>query len=210
VGDVSYTTTITYGSEHVFNAASTLYASVAALSSTKFVVAYTDGGNSSHGTAIVGDVSDTTTITYGSEHVFNSANTMLFHSGGVAPFSATEFVVGYENTTDNDGRVIVGTVSGNTISYGNQTSFNAGSSSRNVTVVALSNPTFVVAWDDESDSNKGKTKVGSYTPTSVTLRGFTARPAAGMNGFVLPLALVALGAVGGIVLLWVRRKTTAD
>ncbi|MBL7183898.1 MAG: hypothetical protein ISS50_05550 [Anaerolineae bacterium] len=43
----------------------------------------------------------------------------------------------------------------------------------------------------------------SGDPTAVTLTRFTARPAGG-NGFVLPLALVALGAVG--MLLWVRRR----
>ena len=46
--------------------------------------------------------------------------------------------------------------------------------------------------------------------TVVTLARFVARSVAGGNSFALPLALVAVGAVGGIVLLWVRRKTTAD
>jgi len=64
IGDVSGTT-ITYGSEYVFNAASTGYNSAAALSSDKFVVAYRDSGNSLYGTAVIGDVSGTT-ITYGS------------------------------------------------------------------------------------------------------------------------------------------------
>lgn len=44
-------------------------------------------------------------------------------------------------------------------------------------------------------------------PTAVTLQRFTARRAGGVNGFVLPLPLVALGAVGGALLLraWRRR-----
>ena len=46
-----------FGSEYVYNSASTAYNSAAALSETKFVVAYRDDGNSAYGTAIVGDVS---------------------------------------------------------------------------------------------------------------------------------------------------------
>ena len=45
----------------------------------------------------------------------------------------------------------------------------------------------------------------SYYPTVVTLARFVARSAGGGNGFVLPLALVAVGAVGGLVL-WAWRR----
>jgi len=41
----------------VFNSASTGYTSFAVLSSTKFVVTYSDGGNSGFGTAVIGDIS---------------------------------------------------------------------------------------------------------------------------------------------------------
>jgi hypothetical protein len=170
VGQVSGTT-ISYGSESVFDSVVANYVSVAALSDTKFVVAYADGGNSWYGTAIVGQVSGMT-ISYGSEAVFNPADTALYHSGGVAGLSATTFVVGYRNSGDRDGRVVVGTVSGsNAIVFGNQVSYNAGSSSYDVTVAALSESKFVVAWDDESNSDYGMAKVGmsSITPTGVHL-----------------------------------------
>jgi hypothetical protein len=149
---------ISFGSETVFNSADTADVSVAALTDSKFVVAYMDLGNSDYGTAIVGQVTAGTTISYGSETVFNSAATHLFHSGGVARLSATTFVVGYENAGDSDGRVVVGTVSGSAITFGHQVSFNAGSDSYDVTVVGLS-PKFVVAWDDESNSDYGTAKV---------------------------------------------------
>jgi hypothetical protein len=42
--------------------------------------------------------------------------------------------------------------------------------------------------------------------TAVTLTRFTAKLAGGGNGFVPPLALVALGAVGGVLLLRARRR----
>jgi hypothetical protein len=71
-----------------------------------------------------------------------------------------------------------------------------------------------VGQQDASDQGSG----GSYTlnggfwnpdsggPTVVTLARFVARSAGGGNGFVLPLALVALGAVGGTLLLRARRR----
>ena len=46
--------------------------------------------------------------------------------------------------------------------------------------------------------------MGEVGPTAVTLRRFAAGLAGGVNGFVLPLALVALGAVG--LLVWRRQK----
>jgi hypothetical protein len=51
--------------------------------------------------------------------------------------------------------------------------------------------------------------VTDYYPTVVTLARFVARSVGGGNGLALPLALVALGAIVAM-LLWVRRRTTAD
>jgi len=42
-------------------------------------------------------------------------------------------------------------------------------------------------------------------PTAITVQRFTARSAGGGNGFVLPLALVALG-IGGLALVWRRSR----
>ena len=54
---------------------------------------HADDGNLGHGTAVVGDVSGTT-ITYGSEYVFNAAGT---GSVSGAAFSPTQFVVAYRD-----------------------------------------------------------------------------------------------------------------
>ena len=48
--------------------------------------------------------------------------------------------------------------------------------------------------------------LGESGPTAVTLASFTARLAGSMSGFVLPLALVVLGAVGGTLVVWARRR----
>jgi hypothetical protein len=69
-----------------------------------------------------------------------------------------------------------------------------------------------VSGDQVIFSGVDSTDLGSYftlgegTPTAVTLSDFTASPARGGYGFVLPLALVAVGAVGGTLLLRARRR----
>ena len=100
--------TITHGSEYVFNAADTNHISAAALSSGKFVVAYSDAGNSNHGTAVIGNVSGTT-ITYGSEYKFNAASSEYISA---AALSEGKFVVAYKGPGAPDyGAAVIGTVS---------------------------------------------------------------------------------------------------
>ncbi|UCD92442.1 MAG: hypothetical protein JSV43_00470, partial [Methanobacteriota archaeon] len=90
VGDVTGST-ITFGSEQVVNPARTYFVSAAALSSSRFVVAYEDRANSRYGTAVVGEVSGST-ITCGSEYVFNYAYTVYISPTAL---SSSKFVVAY-------------------------------------------------------------------------------------------------------------------
>ena len=50
---------ISYGSEYVFNSASTQYISISIIDNTHFVVGYRDDGNSCYGTAIIGTLPST-------------------------------------------------------------------------------------------------------------------------------------------------------
>jgi len=68
-------TEITFGSEYVFNMASTSDISLDNLSLSKAIIVYKDGGgNFNQGAAIIANISGST-ITYGSEYVFNPAVT---------------------------------------------------------------------------------------------------------------------------------------
>ena len=97
---------ISYGSEYVFNSASTYDISVSALDSTHFVVGYQDSSNSYYGTAIIGTISGST-ISYGSEYVFNQAKTSYI---SVSAIDSTHFVVGYCDRGNSDyGTAIIGT-----------------------------------------------------------------------------------------------------
>ena len=117
VGTVSGNS-ITFGSEVVFNSATTI-ASIDIACDTineKIIIAYSDGGNSSYGTAIVGTVSGNS-ITFGSEVVFNSATTT--YTSVTCDNTNGKTVVVYSDGA-NSGYLTakVGTVSGDTITFG--------------------------------------------------------------------------------------------
>jgi hypothetical protein len=116
VGTVSGTN-ISFGSAAEFNAGSTNYIN-ATFDSTnnKVIIAYADSGNSEYGTAIVGTVSGTS-ISFGSEAVFESADSRwisLAHDT-----SNQKTVIAYHDSGNSDYvTAIVGTVSGTSISFG--------------------------------------------------------------------------------------------
>jgi len=83
--------TITAGTSVVFESATTNFISVTMLTSTKAIVTYTDGGNSSYGTACILDVSGST-ITAGTAAVFESATTTYI---SVTMLTSTKAIVTY-------------------------------------------------------------------------------------------------------------------
>ena len=164
IGTVSGTS-ITFGSEYVFNSATTYYTDVVSLDSTHFVVGYEDNGNSNYGTAIIGTISGST-ITYGSEYVFNSATTTYI---SVTELDSSKFVVTFTDGTDylDYGRAIVGSVSGSTITYGSKYTFNSGVTYGN-SVSSFDSSSFVVAYYDADNSNYGTTVSGEVSGSTIT------------------------------------------
>ena len=124
VGTVSGTS-ISYGTQVVFNSGTaTDYIDICFdASNNTVVVVYKDGGNSGHGTAIVGTVAGGN-ITFGSEVVFNAASTDACKV--VYDSSNNKVVVSYRDTgNSNYGTAIVGTVSGTSISFGTAAVFDS-------------------------------------------------------------------------------------
>jgi hypothetical protein len=124
VGTVSGTS-ISFGTPVVFNSADTPRTScVYATTSGKIVIAYTDNGNSSFGTAKVGTVSGTS-ISFGSAVVFQSSNTRINVRGVVYDSTADKVVITYANygVSPATAIAVVGTVSGTSISFGTPVTF---------------------------------------------------------------------------------------
>ena len=171
VGAVSGTS-ISYGSESVFNSGAVgTDISIASDPNTadKFIVCYKDLGNSNYGTAIVGTVSGTS-ISFGSEVVFASATTG-YVSVSFDPNTANKFIIAYRDEGNlNKGTAIVGTVSGTSLSFGNEVIFNNGGNSSYID--AKFDPStankFVVAYQDQANSAYGTAIVGVVSGTNIS------------------------------------------
>ena len=126
VGTVSGTS-ISFGTPVTFNAASTSE-TFCQFDSTnnKVVVFYKDGGNSGYGTAIVGTVSGTS-ISYGTEVVFESNSVTLSTEFQSSVFDPDNSVVTVSYSfTGGGGCFKAGTVSGTSITFGDKLTFEPG------------------------------------------------------------------------------------
>ena len=115
VGTVSGTS-ISFGTAAQFNSGEVSYVtSIFDSSNNKVVIAYRDGGNSGHGTAVVGTVSGTS-ISFGSETVFETSSTQ--HIGSAYDSGNGKTNIFYMDGGDSDkGKAVIGTVSGTSISF---------------------------------------------------------------------------------------------
>jgi len=133
----------------------------------KFVIAYKDGNDSNKGKVVVGSISGTT-LSFGSANLF-AAGSISFISVAFDPNTANKFVVVFKDGgNSNYGRSIVGTVSGNSISYGSTVNFNA--SVTNECKISFDPKTagkFVVSFSDSSNSSRGVAIAGNVSGTSL-------------------------------------------
>ena len=166
VGTVSGNS-ISYGSEVTFESGSTSYISIAFDSNAnKVVIAYTDGGNSNYGTAIVGTVSGTS-ISFGTPVVFEAASTNFIAT--TFDSNLNKIVIAYRDAgNSNYGTAIVGTVSGTSISFGTGVVYNSGNSEYVAATFDSNSNKVVVAYNDGTTGNIGKAIVGTVSGTSIS------------------------------------------
>ena len=158
---------ISFGSEVVFEAASTRHiASTFDTSNNKVVIAYRDNGNSNYGTAVVGTVSGTS-ISFGTPVVYNSGD--LEGVGITFDTSNNKVVISYCDKADSsNGRAVVGTVSGTSISFGSDVAFEVGSVDYTAATFDTSNNKVVISFSDKDNSNYGTAVVGTVSGTSIS------------------------------------------
>lgn len=182
IGEVSGITVSSYGPKNVYNAGSAYSSSLAVLDDTHFVIAYADSGNNSYGTAIIGEVSNGTTISsYGAKNVFNVAETGLT---SIAKLDASSFVIVYYSGYYDGGygcnsgtctyNSIIGDVSGTTISgYGNQVEID-NSSGESYWSTSVANLGFFITAFTDIGTNQGTTTAASSSALPVELVSFRA------------------------------------
>jgi len=166
VGTVSGTD-ITFGSEAVFNSATTYEIGVTFDSSNnKVAIFYKDAGNSEHGYGKVGTVSGTD-ITYGSATEFNDAVTSYIFAGFDS--SNNKVIVAYQDSHDGSGgRAKVATISGTSISFGSEATFNSGATLHPQVAFDSNVNKVIIMYEDDANSDYGTYAVGTVSGTSIS------------------------------------------
>jgi len=166
VGTVSGTD-ITFGSEAVFNSATTYEIGVTFDSSNnKVAIFYKDAGNSEHGYGKVGTVSGTD-ITYGSATEFNDAVTSYIFAGFDS--SNNKVIVAYQDSHDGSGgRAMVATISGTSISFGSEATFNSGATLHPQVAFDSNVNKVIIMYEDDANSDYGTYVVGTVSGTSIS------------------------------------------
>jgi len=164
-------TSITFGTPVVFSTGTTSMSKVTFDSiSNKVVVVYREGGSSFNGTTKIGTVDDTS-ISFGSA---------VTHNSGTSSFNAVAFDSNTNKilTTyyDTSGKAIVGTVSGDSITYGTEFEIESGAIYEGMSAVFDSNSNkIVVFYADDADTDDGKAVViqaGDVTTTNLTAENY--------------------------------------
>lgn len=159
------------GTSVVFNSANSAGISAAYdVSSDKVVIAYSDYGAGGRGTAVVGTVSGTT-ITFGTPVVFESSNSAIEIRIVYDPDQAKVVVVFQDNSSGSfgQGKAIVGTVSGTTISFGTKVALTAGQTMENFGIAYDTvQQKVVISFRDGTGSNYGACVVGTVSGTSIS------------------------------------------
>ena len=176
VGTISGTD-ISFGTEATFAAASTtVITAVYEPDVQKIVVAFQDAANSNKGTYCCGTVSGTD-ISFSTEVVF--ADFEISQIGSVYDATSSRLVFTYKGSSPyNVGVAIDGKLSGTTITFGTQFTYESGEVGNFQVSPAYDpdNGQVVFAYQDETDSTKGKVcvvTIGYSSLTSENFIGFT-------------------------------------
>ena len=161
---ISFGTVVEFDSSYSYNTG-IVYDS----DSDKVVIVYRDSGSSNYSKAIVGTVSGTS-INFGSPVEFGGNTYTNIPIRAVFDSSNNKVVVVYQDANNsNRGTARVGTVSGNSISFGSAVVFESQSVGNWISAAFDStNNKVVIAYDDGGNSNYGTAIVGTVSGTSIS------------------------------------------
>ena len=172
VGTVSGTS-ISYGTPVVFESAainSQIPAAAYDSNSGKVIISYGDQANSESGTAIVGTVSGTS-INFGTSVVFESTVSRFFNT--VIDSANNKVVVVYQDASDFErATLIVGTVSGTSISFGSPVVINSPNTNWISATFDSNSGRIVSTYQDYDNSQYGTAIVFKNQGTNLTATNF--------------------------------------
>jgi len=165
VGTVSGTS-ISFGTPSVFRSSNTLRNSIAYdTSANKFLMGYSDGASSYQGASRVATISGTS-VSYGTEVVWNSGINTPFINCVYDP-DQSKVGVFFKDTSDNYGRYVLGTISGTSVSFTSKQVFKSDTIySCSATYDTLNNK-FIVGYS-YTPNNRGFVNAGTSDGSSIT------------------------------------------
>jgi hypothetical protein len=164
--------TIAFGSEYVFKQGNVGHSAISSLDATHFVITY-------DGKVKIGEVSGDT-ISYGSEYAFDTGRT---YDISVSPLDSSRFVVAYADAAHHvsgwnapftwRGSARIGTVSGKTITFGDEYRFvGKTDNAKHISVSALDSNRFVVVYSYEGPYTtmgyEGHLKIGTVSGNTIS------------------------------------------
>ena len=165
VGTISGTS-ISYGSDSTFTTAAPSYPQVSFDPHTagQFLLTYVA---SDQGKARIGTVSGTS-VTYGTEYAFSTSGSDSYVDAAFDPNTANKFVIVF-NHSGTQGRSLIGTVSGTSLSFGAEVTFNASSTTyTQIRFDPNNSGKFVISYRDDGNSSYGTTIIGTLSGTSLS------------------------------------------
>jgi hypothetical protein len=198
LASVSGSTILFGGTATVFATAGTTYIA-ATYDSTleKVVIAYRDDGNSNYGTAIVGTVTGSYTITFGTEVVFAAG--LSDYMTATFDSSANKAVIAYQDGSGSDyGTVVAGTVSGTAISFGTPAVFEAANTTYLGATFDSGSNKVVIAYSDNGNSGYGTGVVFSAGSTNLTATNFVGIADAAISSAATGTVVVQGGTITGL------------
>ena len=187
IGNVSGSV-VSFGSANIFTPSpQSRELHITSLDSSKIVIYYEDQSDSQLKTR-VGTVLGTN-VSFGNENIVLSTG-VISASTQLATIDSSTIVVLY-NSTGPVARRKIGTVSGNTITYNDPVTFNLGGGyANNISICVFDNGTFLVAFDDNGNSNYGTAILGAGSLGSlVTDKILGILQASGSMGESKPVAI---------------------
>ena len=138
---------------------------VAALDSTHFVIAYQNESGGDKGNVIYGTLNADDSLTLGSPQIFYGGKSGEI---GTVALTSTQLLIAFQDQTDADkGKIILGTLSGSSFSFSTPVTF-LGARVDEVSITELNSTRFVIAYQDESNGDKGKAFIGSLLDGNFT------------------------------------------
>ena len=134
--------------------------------SNKIVIIYSDYGASQYGRAVVGTVSGTS-ITFGTPVTFDSSyvsyNDVVFDS------TFNKIIVAYQFQSGTySGRTVIGTISGNSISFTSPVTFSSSSFFNGKIAIDSVNNKVVAVWSDQGNGHYGTARAGTFNGSTIT------------------------------------------